>query len=380
MRILALLILLPAVALAHGPRITDGLGTIQSGPRILGESTFAFELDALEQDEASRSAWPVTTTRPSSRWCETWSGWQSVGNGVPCIGIRGMAAFGPGMNYIANSSLPTLVLLDGATVATVTEGGLTFQRITLPAGGRIQITPAAGPVVGDTLTATVIVRGTGSPTFSPEIDTAFGRVMSLGPAWSRESHTTTATTTPRLVIRALAGAAVVDLAHAQLERSAIPGPRHDCAGAACSWSGDVHRISTTGMPVASSEIRLRYTPLNAGAPDSTRILWDSRTAGLTGGLLIDIATNGTLRVEFRGASGSLGVIAIPTLAWAASDTPITVRWSGTSVTLTRNPGESVSGSLSGIMGAHAATATIGASNISGGVPAQGHIRLVRVSN
>ena len=95
MRALLLLLLVPALALAQGPSITRDLGSVQIGPRILGEPAFAFELDALSQAEVSRPGWPVTTTRAGTANC--------IGGGVAaantaCVGTFGLESFPSGVN------------------------------------------------------------------------------------------------------------------------------------------------------------------------------------------------------------------------------------------------------------------------------------------
>jgi len=105
MRALLLLLLAPSLALAQGPAVTRDLGSVQTGPRILGEPAFVFELDALSQDETSRPGWPVTTTRASGATCIDG---HSVGVNEACVSSVGLECFAAGVGGRTAGDLHTV--------------------------------------------------------------------------------------------------------------------------------------------------------------------------------------------------------------------------------------------------------------------------------
>ena len=129
MRWLLLLLLAPVLALAQGPSVTRDLGSIQTGPRILGEPEFAFEMDALSQAETSLPGWPVTTVRAGTANC--------IGGGVAaanqaCIGIFGLESFPSGVGGRTAADVHTV----STTGWPTTTGEV-----------RLQYTPSAAPAV-----------------------------------------------------------------------------------------------------------------------------------------------------------------------------------------------------------------------------------------
>lgn len=124
MRALLLLLLAPSLALAQGPAVTRDLGSVQTGPRILGEPAFVFELDALSQDETSRPGWPVTTIRASGATCIDG---HSVGVNEACVSSVGLEAFAAGVGGRTVSDQHTV-----STAGWDPASGSFCAQITLP--------------------------------------------------------------------------------------------------------------------------------------------------------------------------------------------------------------------------------------------------------
>ena len=375
MRLLALLAFLPSLALAQGPSITTGPGTLLSGPRILGESTFAFELDALTQDEASRPGWPVTTTRASARWCETWSGWQSVAAGVPCIGKAGLAAFGPGMNSVPGSTdFGTGWTLTGDSRTQMSDSTGAFWRIC--GNGSGIFSNAITAATGEVWTSTFELRANTAATAQIGPNSATLGTHALSSEWKRYSQTgTMPTLTFTRAYLYVSGSGCVDVRQAQMEKSPTPGPRHDCGAAACSWAADVHTVSTAGWPVASGEVRLQYTPSWSGAPSSVRVLADSLSG--SSGLQVYVWTDGLVYALAGNGTTTTTAWSLP-LTWVAGTTyEVIVTWGGGWISVRCSDVAARTAAFTGSI-AFQPTMVLGGNRTGSGF-ANGHIRLIRVS-
>lgn len=373
MRWALLVLLLPAFASAQVGTGLGTLGDLSTGPRILGEPAFAFEADLLAQAEASRSAFPITTTRASTAMCQLSDGtWQTVVAGVPCIGAKGMESWAGTTNYWTNSAdfslktqtnTPSPVLQpDGSWLLTDDNAGA-FEGFNQAFSG----------VAGETWTISCLMkRGTTTTGLLGLNASDF-----CNPTWPASegvvSCTKTLTAAGLALLYPSTSTGTAFVRSCWLEKSSTPGPRIDCGGSPCSRAADSHTTNPAGWPVASGEIRLRYTPAAATSTNTRMLVRATSANGADYGFYIHPSGQLVFLPYGPGVTSPSSV-----LTWVAGqEYEVAVQWGGGVVRLYRdgvlvgtNTGRTMpSGALTGVyLGIDVNTSH-----------ANGAIRLVRVS-
>jgi hypothetical protein len=167
------------------------------------------------------------------------------------------------------------------------------------------------------------------------------------------------------------GVGTVDISQCQFEQAASAGPPIVCGASACGTVADNPVVGTAGWPVAQGEIELEYTPMvSAGG---NRALFDARV-GTTDGYVGYINSGNSLVWQRGGVALSSAV-----LTWTQGTTyRIRFKWGGGVASAWRD-GVLVFGPAS-ITAPTAlnATASVG-NNLAGTTPANGYIKLLKVS-
>lgn len=285
----------------------------------------------------------------------------------------GLASFGAGTNYSPNSADPSLWAQVGTPIVTAVSGGYRMRDDNASGTEGLRTGASIATTVGENITASCILRlSTDAATASTHariyVDGTSFCDVPLTANWTRHSCTKATSTGSTLgTLYAVGSGGILsadtlslEVQQCQTEKSPTPGTRHDCAGAACSWAADVHTVDASGWPTSTFDLRLQYAP--NGWPVQTRILLN------TSSVVLYVGASGTAILSVNGST-------VASFAATEAMRNYTARFNGTTWTFC---GEATCSSAAGPAPNPHGTAYLG-SNSSGANNANGHIRLVRVS-
>lgn len=374
--LLALLVLLPSVAAADVSawafQARTGGGTAP-GPRC----DFSYQLPGV-----SGGAWvcdpsvePLTTTRASECMTYTGSEWVTRGEDEACVDSQGLQAFGGYTQYVTESTdFSGWTLAGGATRSQNADG---TWRVCLPGAagaseGIYSSNMNTSIASGEIATATAYVRaGAGVSRFRVHAcsSSECSRVWEATGDW-QQIHATGARSDvqiARVIIYAEASAgACFDIAWANMTKTPRPMPRHDCGPSPCSRAGEVHTVDASGWSTDSFDIRVQYEP-GLWPPGGNQVLVR------TDAVYVAVQSSGLAILRANGVSAADGVAAVPA---NSNSRDYRASYDGGVWTLC------VDGACSSGPGPAPnphGVAYLGAADAAAIQPANGHIRLLRVS-